>query len=234
VRQAFAHGVDMAPFLKEVLLGFAKPATGPFPPGTWMYESAVRTYRFDPERARALLEEAGWRPGPDGIRVKDGTRLNLRVSTFKGHQVGERLLVVAQQQLKAVGIGVQIEILELASWLKSMSDGTYQVTMFNWDGSVDPDRFAYVAYHSRGGRNRAKYSSEAADRAIEAGRAAVEAPARKAAYGQFQKIVADELPYWPVYHYQHIYAYRATLKGFVPSPVPADIYRSVKQVWIEK
>jgi peptide/nickel transport system substrate-binding protein len=156
------------------------------------------------------------------------------VSTFKGHQVGERLLVVAQQQLKAVGIGVQIEILELASWLKSMSDGTYQVTMFNWDGSVDPDRFAYVAYHSRGGRNRAKYSSEAADRAIEAGRAAVEAPARKAAYGQFQKIVADELPYWPVYHYQHIYAYRATLKGFVPSPVPADIYRSVKQVWIEK
>ena len=48
------------------MLGFAKPATGPFPPGTWMYEPAVKTYRFDPERAKALLDEAGWRPGPDG------------------------------------------------------------------------------------------------------------------------------------------------------------------------
>ena len=234
VRQAFAHGVDMPPFLKEVLLGYAKPATGPYPPGTWMYESNVRTYPYDPERAKALLDQAGWRPGPDGIRTKDGTRLNLRASTFKGHQVGERLLVVAQQQLKAVGVGVQIEILELATWLKSMNEGTYQVTMFNWDGSVDPDRYAYVAYHSKGGRNRAKYASEAADRAIEAGRVAVEVAARKAAYSQFQKIVAEDLPYWSVYHYQHIYAYRAGFKGFVSSPVPSDVYRSVKSVWLDR
>lgn len=234
VRQAFAHAVNMPPFIKEVLLGYAKPATGMYPPGTWMYEPNVRTYAFDPERAKSLLEEAGWRVGPDGMRVKEGQKLNLRVSTFKGHQIGERLLVVAQQQLKAVGVAVQIELLELATWLKSMNEGTYQITMFNWDGSIDPDRSANFAYHTKGGRNRAKYSSKSADQAVEAGRAAVGLAARKAAYSQFQKIAAEDLPYWPVYHFQHIYAYRGALKGFVVSPVPSDIYRSVKSVWIDR
>jgi peptide/nickel transport system substrate-binding protein len=129
---------------------------------------------------------------------------------------------------------MQVEILELAAWLKSMSDGVYQVTMFNFDGSVDPDRYAYVVYHSTGGRNRARYASDAADKAIEEGRAATDPAARKAAYSRFQKVIAEDLAYWPVYHYQHIYAYRAGFKGFVPSAVPSDIYRSVKGVWLEK
>jgi peptide/nickel transport system substrate-binding protein len=234
VRQAFAHAIDMRPFIKDVLFGLAKPATGPYPPGQWMYETDVKTYAPDPARARALLDEAGWRPGADGIRAKDGKPPVLRVSTFKGHQVGERLLVYAQEQLKAVGIGMQVEILELAAWLKSMSDGVYQVTMFNHDGSVDPDRYAYGVYHSAGGRNRARYVNEAVDKAVEDGRATTDQAVRKAAYSRFQKLIAEDIAYWPVYHYQHIYAYRAGFKGFVPSPVPSDVYRSVKGVWLEK
>lgn len=234
VRQAFAHAIDMPPFITSVLLGLAKPATGPYPPGQWMYEPNVTRYAHDPARAKALLDEAGYAAGPDGMRAKDGRPLVIRVSTFKGHQVGERLLVYAQEQLKAVGIAMEVEILELAAWLKSLAEGNYQASMFNQDGSVDPDRYAYLVYHSQGGRNRARYSSVAVDRAIEEGRATTDQAARKAAYSRFQKLVAEDIPYWPVYHYQHTYVYRAGFKGFVPSPVPADIYRSVKGVWLEK
>jgi peptide/nickel transport system substrate-binding protein len=195
-----------------------------------MYEPEVRTYSYDPEQAMAILEEAGWTVGADGIRVKDGTPLRFTMSTFLGHQAGEAFLATAQEWLAAVGIAMDIEIIELAAWIDSLVNRTFEATMSNWDGGADPDDYGYGMYHTDGGRNRASFSNPEIDAALEAARETTDTEERKAAYATFQQLAAEEVPYLPLYHYQHIYAYRSTFEGFIPSPMPADIYRSVKAV----
>jgi peptide/nickel transport system substrate-binding protein len=230
VRQAIGYALDMDLFIDAILLGLALPANGLYPPYTWMYEPDVKQYSYDPAMAEQLLEDAGWVMGADGIREKEGQPLEFSMSTFLGHEAGEQFLAAAQEWLAAVGIRMQIEIIELATWIDSLVNSTFEATMSNWDGSVDPDGYGYGMYHSNGGRNRALYSNPEIDAVLEEGRFQTDEEARRAAYSAFQKIAAEDVPYLPLYHYQHIYAYRSQLEGFIPSPVPADIYRSVKQV----
>lgn len=230
VRQAIGHAVDMETFIEEVLLGLALPATGLYPPYTWMHEPDVRRYPYDPAESERLLDAAGWTMGSDGTRAKEGVSLAFKMSTFKGHEAGEQFLATAKEWLGAVGISMEIEILELAAWIDTLVGSTFEATMSNWDGSADPDGYGYGMYHSEGGRNRALYRNPEIDGALETGRRTLDQEARKAAYSAFQKIAAEDLPYLPLYHYQHIYAYRSVFDGFVPSPMPADIYRSVKDV----
>lgn len=230
VRQAIGYALDMETFIQAVLLGLALPATGLYPPYTWMYEPDVRTYTYDPAQAEAILDEAGWVKGDDGTRTKDGVPLAFTMSTFKGHEAGEQLLASAKEWLAAVGIQMDIEIIELAAWIDTLVNSTFEATMSNWDGGADPDDYGYGMYHSEGGRNRALYRNPEIDAVLEEGRRTLDQEARKSAYSAFQKIAAEDVPYLPVYHYQHIYAYRSAFEGFVPSPMPADIYRSVKGV----
>jgi peptide/nickel transport system substrate-binding protein len=230
VRQAIGYAIDMTTFIEAVLFGLALPATGLYPPYTWMYEPDVRIYSYDPEQAMAILEEAGWTAGADGIREKDGAPLRFTMSTFLGHQAGEAFLATAQEWLAAVGIAMDIEIIELAAWIDSLVNRNFQATMSNWDGGADPDDYGFGMYHTDGGRNRSGFSNPEVDAALEAARQTIDTEERKAAYSTFQKLAAEEVPYLPLYHYQHIYAYRSVFEGFIPSPMPADIYRSVKAV----
>ena len=230
VRQAVGYAIDMDTFIEAVLLGLALPATGLFPPYTWMYEPDVRRYAYDPAQAEQILDAAGWAKGEDGKRAKDGVPLAFKMSTFKGHEAGEQLLASAKEWLAAVGMDMEIEIIELAAWIDTLVNSTFEATMSNWDGSADPDGYGYGMYHSEGGRNRALYRNPEIDKVLEEGRRTLDQEARKQAYSAFQKIAAEDVPYLPVYHYQHIYAYRSAFEGFVPSPMPADIYRSVKGV----
>lgn len=230
VRQAIGYAIDMNTFIEAVLLGLALPATGLYPPYTWMYEPDVRTYGYDPAQAEQILDEAGWVKDAAGMRAKDGVPLAFTMSTFLGHEAGEQLLAATKEWLAAVGIDMSIEIIELAAWIDTLVNSTFEATMSNWDGGADPDDYGYGMYHSEGGRNRALYSNPEIDEVLETGRRALDLEERKSAYSEFQKIAAEDVPYLPVYHYQHIYAYRSVFEGFVPSPMPADIYRSVKGV----
>lgn len=230
VRQAIGYALDMDTFIEAILLGLALPATGLYPPYTWMYEPDVRVYSYDPAQAEQILDEAGWVKDDAGFRSRDGVPLAFTMSTFLGHEAGEQLLAAAKEWLAAVGIDMNIEIIELAAWIDTLVNSTFEATMSNWDGGADPDDYGFGMYHSEGGRNRALYRNPDIDVVLEAGRQSLSEEDRIAAYSAFQKIAAEDVPYLPVYHYQHIYAYRSPFEGFVPSPMPADIYRSVKGV----
>ena len=70
VRRALYHAIDIPAIVREVLQGYGAIANGQFPPGSWAFDPAVKPYAYDPARAKALLAEAGWKPGPDGILVQ--------------------------------------------------------------------------------------------------------------------------------------------------------------------
>ncbi|MGH7395101.1 MAG: peptide-binding protein, partial [Candidatus Methylomirabilales bacterium] len=115
VRRALAHAIDKREIIEGVLLGLAQEAVGPYKPGTWWYTEAVQTFPYDPDRAKTLLHEAGWRDRDgDGILEKDGKPFRFTIRTNQGNSVRIQTAEIIQRRLKAVGIDVNIHVVEWA------------------------------------------------------------------------------------------------------------------------
>ncbi|OFN79382.1 ABC transporter substrate-binding protein [Corynebacterium sp. HMSC070E08] len=108
VREAIIHGVDREEILR-VLFSESYPLATPTVAETGLaYKDQSSAYTFDPEESKRLLDEAGWEPGPDGIRVKDGQRLVLRTNTALPQPRSKEVMTMVQDQLRALGIGIQV------------------------------------------------------------------------------------------------------------------------------
>src|SRR5690348_7584687 len=95
-------------------------ATGQFPPGSWAFDPSVKPYAYDPGRAKALLAEAGYKPGPDGVLVKDGKRLSFTVRHDQANQTVKDTAVIVQEYLKRVGVEAQLEALDWPTFVKKL------------------------------------------------------------------------------------------------------------------
>jgi peptide/nickel transport system substrate-binding protein len=189
VRQAIACAIDRQPLIEYLWRGFAKPASSILPPQSWAY-SGVQSLAFDPQRARALLDAAGY-PMKDGSRF----RLTIKTSTDESARL---LAAVLQQQLRNVGIELDIRTFEFATFFADVTTGVFQVYALRWiGGNEDPDIFEYV-YHSSKfapkGANRGFYASPRVDTIIEQARTEANPAVRKALYGQLQQILSEEVP----------------------------------------
>lgn len=203
VRQAIMHAWDRPAMINGFLQGFAQPATGPVSPALRAYYNPnVKTYDFDRSRARALLAEAGWRPGSDGMLTKDGQRFRFTL-TYATVQYFEPLAALVQQYLKAVGIDVVLEGLEFNQFItQRLLPRKFEALLGWWVTPADPDFFNYL--HSSAaekGFNLPLYNNKEVDALLEAGRQATNVRDRQKAYTRFQELVAEDLPYlylwWP-------------------------------------
>src|SRR6202035_2599126 len=95
---------DRKGLIDRVTFGVQVLGDGDQPAFSWAHDPHLRSNAFDPNKARALLDAAGWRPGPDGIRTKNGRRLHLQIATTSGSAVGNRLAVLVQSSWKDAGI----------------------------------------------------------------------------------------------------------------------------------
>src|SRR5207245_8498353 len=114
VRQAVIHAVDQKAIVDTLFFGIGQPAYGPLTRSTFGYEPKVETlYKHDPERAKKLLEEAGWKAGADGTRQKDGKKLSVifQVIAAGGY---DAVATMVQTHLQAVGFQVELRLLERA------------------------------------------------------------------------------------------------------------------------
>ena len=108
VRQAIIHGVDREEILRVLFSESYPLATSSVAETGLAYKDQSAAYTFDPEEAKRLLDEAGWEPGPDGIRVKDGQRLVLRTNTALPQPRSKEVMTMVQDQLGELGIGIQV------------------------------------------------------------------------------------------------------------------------------
>ncbi|MEO5305328.1 TIGR04028 family ABC transporter substrate-binding protein [Corynebacterium sp. c25Ua_47] len=108
VREAIIHGVDREEILRVLFSGSYPLATSSVAETGLAYKDQSAAYTFDPEESKRLLDEAGWEPGPDGIRVKDGQRLVLRTNTALPQPRSKEVMTMVQDQLRALGIGIQV------------------------------------------------------------------------------------------------------------------------------
>ena len=191
VRQAIAYAIDRRPMIEYLWRNFAQPAASILPPQSWAYNPDVPKYDFAPEKANKILDDAGY-PEKDGVRF----HLTIKTSTEESTRL---LAAVLQQQLRAVGIVLDIRTFEFATFFADVTSGAYQIYSLRWIGSnEDPDIFEY-AFHSDNfpphGANRSYYVNPRIDVLIGQGRSETDLDRRKAIYDEVQTILATDLPY---------------------------------------
>src|SRR3984893_12269608 len=199
VRQAFAHAIDNQELIDGVRLGLAHEANGPMRPGTWAYTENVKHYEYSPEKAKALLAEAGWkdRDGDGGLQDPDGKPFTLTIRTNQGNDERKKIAEIVQQRLKEIGIQADIQLIEWAAFIKEfIKPRRFELVVLGLGTGSDPDQ--YVVWHSsqRGPdqMNRTGYANEEVDRLLEAGRASCVQKERVHYYRRIQEILAEDLP----------------------------------------
>ncbi len=122
VRQALTHAINKNAIIQGVLFGLGKPATGPYIPESWAFDPSVRDLDYDREKAKALLAEAGWSVGDDGLLKKGGKSFAFTLLTNQGNAERAKAAEIIQSDLKQIGIQVEIRILEWQTLLHQFID----------------------------------------------------------------------------------------------------------------
>ncbi len=218
VRQAMLMALDRQRIIDELWNGVADVAVSYFTPANATYHNPnVKQYPFDPDAARALLDEAGWTLGNDGVREKDGLKLSFICTTITGDQARRPIAELAQQLLKDVGVDMQLQEAPVATIFEGLRTGTIDSTLFNWTygDAISPDPSGTL--RSDGADNWSHFEHARADELIDIGRTTVDVAARQAAYAELQEIVAEEVPFLYLQFDQWIYIFRTEVGG-LPDP----------------
>jgi peptide/nickel transport system substrate-binding protein len=209
VRQALAYATDRESLVSYLLHGQARLASGILPPNHWAYEGEVKRYGYDPSEAEKLLDAAGFPRGADGVRM----RLSLKIST----QEQARLVGAAlQDQWKKVGVALEVRPLELATLFSDLAKGNFQLSYSIWVGANnDPDIFSLVFSSDRtppNGANRGHYKNARVDELVLEIRREIDEAKRKELCSEMQKILAEELPYVPMWYVDQVSVHAKDLK----------------------
>jgi peptide/nickel transport system substrate-binding protein len=213
VRQALAYATDRESLIRYLLHGQARIANGVLPPNHWAYEPDVVQYNPDPARAEKLLDAAGF------PRQQNGVRLHLTLKTSTEEQA--RLIGAAlQDQWRRVGIELELRPLEIATLFSDMAKGNFQLTYLRWVGANnDPDFFEFAFSSKRfppDGANRGHYRNPRIDALTDQIRTEMDREKRKALCSEVQKILADDLPYLPLWFTDVVSVHRADLGAADP------------------
>jgi peptide/nickel transport system substrate-binding protein len=222
VRQAFAHAINKRELIDGVRLGLAREATGPYKPGTWVYTDKVKTYPYDMDKAQSLLAEAGWKQrDADGLLVKDGKPFTFELLTNQGNDERKKVAEIVQAQLRELGVGVEIRVLEWAALLKEhIKKRNFEAIVLGWGIGIDPDQ--YVVWHSSQNGpdqlNHISYANPEADRELEAGRTTCVREERVKHYHKLQEILAEDQPLVFLYFSDSLPVVSSRVKGIDPGP----------------
>jgi len=223
VRQALAYAVNKEELIDGILLGLGKEATGPFKPGTWQYNADVKRYPYDPNKARELLAEAGWRDTDgDGILDRKGQRFEFELLVNQGNEVRAKTAEIVQRRLAETGISVKIRIIEWAAFIKEfINKRRFDAVILGWTIPMDPD--LYDVWHSSktgpSELNFVTYKSEEVDALLEKGRGTFDRAERKRCYDRIQEILAEDQPYIFLYVPDALPIFNARVRGIDPAPI---------------
>jgi peptide/nickel transport system substrate-binding protein len=235
VRQAMMHAINRQRLINDIFKGTAVLATSNLSPALKAYyEPNVAQYPYDPAKAKALLEEAGWKPGPDGFREKGGTKLSFTCVTITGDQARRPEAEVVQQELKAVGIDMKLQEAPVATITDKMRKGEMDASLYNWTyggnyGDPDPS----VTLRSNGGNNWSHFENPKVDSLIDAGLRETNPAKRKQIYSEIQKIVAEEVPFLYMMYWDWYNVFSKRIKGLPNTAFNGpQLYRKANEWWI--
>ena len=200
VRQAIAYALDRQPLIHSLMRDSARPAASVLPPESWAYDPNVRQYPHDPEKARRLLDDAGY-------AERGGVRFHLTMKTST-EESSRALAAVLEEQLREVGIALEIRSFEPATFFSDVTHGEFQLYSMRWvGGNEDPDIFEYVFHSAKiipNGANRQFYRNPRVDALIDGARVQLDEGRRKQDYDRIQEILSEDLPYVDLWYLDNV------------------------------
>ncbi len=220
LRQAVAWAVNREAIHRAVFFATGAMAQGPIPPRSWAYE-ALTGYgpTPDPAKARQKLAEGGQ---PNGFKFT----LNI-VNT----PVDQKLAQIVQDNLKRVGIDLEIALLEIGAWIEKRKAGQFDAAESLWSGRPDPDGNMFSHLTTGGANNWGKYSNPKVDELLHQARSAAKQAERKRFYGEAVRLLLDDSPLLFLYHDAWTKAWDEKVQGYVEIP---DGRMRLERVWLAK
>ncbi len=215
VRRAIAHAVNYDELMEEVMHGFASPATSPVPALTPGHKDVFH-YEHDPEKARELLEEAGY---PDGIQVELSYRLD--------NPVEEAVAIYLQDQFAEAGIDLVIDRVAASRFERIRVTREYQMALIYWTPYVnDPVYQLSFNYHSRSECcNYGEYHNPTVNSLVDQATRETDPDKQQELIDELQEIIADDVPIVYLYHPDRITCMRSEVEGFVYNSAHFLLYR---------
>jgi peptide/nickel transport system substrate-binding protein len=212
VREAIAYAINREEIIRSVLGNAARPASSfMLPPTHWAGHPGLPSYSYDPDKARALLAQAGF-------TAKNPLKLSYKTSNNPSRI---RIATVIQQQLKKVGIEMDLRTYDWGTFYADIKAGRFQIYSLSWIGIKMPDIFRYVFHSSAvppGGANRGRLKNPEIDVLIEKAEVAATLEEQAALYRQLQELLFKELPYVPLWYEDHVLATRQRVSGYNLAP----------------
>jgi len=209
VRKAFTHAVNRQEMLDSFFNGQGTIISGPFAPGSWAYNLDVQPFSYDPEKARVLLQEAGFSRGADGFMQKDGKRLalSLKVPIEKESEAVKRVVLAFKNYLKNIGAEINVEFKEWQAWKEDVFlEHDFDIIFASWvfDDSADISSLFHSGEIGSWKNNFSGYSNPEVDSLINESKLTLDHEKRRTINRKLHAILAEENPYtflWTLTNY---------------------------------
>ena len=221
VRQAFARAINKKEIIDGILLGQGIEATGPFKPDMWAYNDNVKKFEYNPEKALALLKEAGFQRGPDGQMRKDGIPFEFTVLVNQGNTVRIQSAELIQRRFSEIGVTMKIRVLEWATLVNDFIDKrNFDAVLLGWTIPNDPDLFDIWHSSKQGPKelNFTSYENKEIDELLVKARHTMDKAGRKKYLDRIQEILAEDQPYTFLFVPYATVAVHRRFKGIDPGP----------------
>ncbi|MGY2893957.1 peptide ABC transporter substrate-binding protein [Deinococcus sp. UYEF24] len=215
VRKAFAYGIDKGT-ISKALGGYPTPINTVVVPVFAYSNKLVPTYPYDPAKAKALLDAAGYKPGADGIRAKNGQRLSFNIMVQAGRSTDEDAEQVLIASMKAIGVELKPDNKSGVAFRDARYKGGYDIFYSGWITAADPTYSVF--FGSKGPNNGQGYSNPKVDALLETAEGTLDPLVRGKALRDFQTVLMQDLPTIPVTSNPSMIAVTDKLGGFVPNP----------------
>lgn len=229
VRQALYMAVDKKSWADAVYYGLPSPTLSWLPPNHWAYNGNLKDPGFDPKKAAALLDAAGWVVGGDGVRAKDGVALSFTMSTTAGNKSREQAQQLVQQNWKKIGVAMTIKNMPASVvWGDYTVKSQFDTLMVAWDPLLYPDpdytdridsKLIPAKYGT--GSNYVQYENPEVDALCAKGVSTIGQDERRAIYHRLQEILLEDMPFAPIFAYEVPCGIHDRVKNYAANPYTA-------------
>lgn len=225
VRRALVLGMDRASIVRDDTYGTGRLAIADLSPFYWAFDPSLAPVPYDPQGAKALLDAAGWRPGPDGVRIRNGKRLSLQLVYGTGSQLVRTITAQVQQMYRPLGIEIDLKGFDYATLYAAaqnggiLNGGKFDLAMYSWISGSDPDDSSQwtCAAIPPAGNNVTRYCSPAMEAAQRLALSTFDRAVRKRAYATIQSLLLHDAPAAFLYYQALRYAHAPALQNFTPN-----------------
>jgi peptide/nickel transport system substrate-binding protein len=232
VRKAIEYALDRKSMAQTVAHGVYVAGTSDIAPYSWAFPTDLPNYDNDPAAARTLLDQAGWVPGADGVRVKDGKRLELQLSYLSGNVMGTTMAAIAQQKLRDVGILLTQKVYPASLYFASaqgggiLNAGKFQMAYFGWVSGVDPDNSSLYACDQfpPAGQNNLFWCDKKLDDAEKDALGTFDQARRIRDYSVIEHELIEQVPTIFVFQERRLDVVSQRFHGYKPAPATSSFW----------